>query len=527
GRQLNSFADSEGGALGVSFIGQEGFIGVSVSQVTSLYGIPGEEAEEGFDPRIDLEQRKIQARGEWRPNAMGVQAVRFWFGAADYAHDELERHAHGDEHEDHDEEHGDHAEDHAEDEAEAGFEVGSRFTNREQEGRIEVQHLPTVTSLGELTGAIGVQYLHRKTRGQSFEGESLLEPARTNLLAAFWFEELAVSQTLKFQAATRIEHPSVDGRGWSDFVEGDEHGLWFATAYQGERSFAPISGSLGLVQKLPFDVSGRLMAQYSERAPDAAELFSKGGHHATGTFEVGNPFLSKEKAFTIEAGLAKATGPFRFDATAFHTSYRGFIYRQLTGAECEGAAHGGHYHCEEHEGGDDHGHEAGAEGEHGHSYDLVFFRQRDARFYGVELAAQYDVAPIWNGVWGIDGRYDFVHARFEGGENVPRIPPHRLGGGLYYRDANWFARTGVLQAFDQDRIGLNEIETPGYTLVSAELSYTSVTEGLGGVPQEFTVGLRGENLADDEVLNHASFQRRQDVLLPGANVRLFGSLKFN
>jgi iron complex outermembrane receptor protein len=524
GRQSNSFANSEGGAVGVSFIGDEGFIGVSVSQVTSLYGIPGEEAEEGFDPRIDLEQQKIQARGEWRPNAMGVQAVRFWFGASDYAHDELERHAHEeDEHEDED-----HNEDHAEEDAESEFEIGSRFTNREQEGRLEVQHLPTVTSLGELTGAIGVQYLYRKTRGQSFEGESLLEPARTNSLAAFWFEELAVSRTLKFQAATRIEHTTVDGRGWSDFVEGGQagtHGLWFATPYTGERSFAPLSGSLGLVQKLPFDVSGRLTAQYSERAPDAAELFSKGGHHATSTFEVGNPFLGKEKAFTVEAGLAKASGPFRFDATAFHTSYRGFIYRQLAGAECEGAAHEGHYHCEEHEGGDHDGHEA--EGEHAHAFDLVFFRQRDARFYGVELAAQYDIAPIWNGVWGIDGRYDFVHARFEGSENVPRIPPHRLGGGLYYRDANWFARTGVLHAFDQDEIGLNEIETPGYTLVSAELSYTAVTEGLGRVPQEFTIGVRGENLADDEVLNHASFQRRQDVLLPGASVRLFGTLKFN
>lgn len=521
GRQLNSFANSEGGALGVSLIGNEGFIGMSISQVTSLYGIPGEEAEEGFDPRIDLEQRKIQARGEWRPNAMGVQAVRFWFGASDYAHDELERHGH--EEDDHD-----HDEDHAAEKAAGEFEVGSRFTNREQEGRIEIQHLPTVTSLGELTGAIGVQYLHRKTRGQSFEGESLLEPVRTNSLAAFWFEELAVSRTLKFQAATRIEHTTVDGSGWSDFVEedaGGTHGKWFATPFAGERSFAPLSGSLGLVQKLPFDVSGRLMGQYSERAPDAAELFSKGEHHATSTFEVGNPFLGKEKAFTIEAGLAKATGPFRFDATAFHTSYRGFIYRQLAGVQCEGAAHDGHFDCEEPGGEHEHDHEA--DGEHAHAYDLVFFRQRDARFYGVELAAQYDVAPVWNGVWGIDGRYDFVHARFEGGENVPRIPPHRLGGGLYYRDANWFARTGVLHAFDQDRIGVNEIETPGYTLVSAELSYTSITTGLGGVAQEFTIGVRGENLADDEVLNHASFQRRQDVLLPGANVRLFGTLKFN
>jgi iron complex outermembrane receptor protein len=42
-----------------------------------------------------------------------------------------------------------------------------------------------------------------------------------------------------------------------------------------------------------------------------------------------------------------------------------------------------------------------------------------------------------------------------------------------------------------------------------------------------TIGLKGENLADDEILNHASFKRREDVLLPGASVRLFGSIKLN
>ena len=157
------------------------------------------------------------------------------------------------------------------------------------------------------------------------------------------------------------------------------------------------------------------------------------------------------------------------------------------------------------------------------NFDLVLFQQRDATFYGVELAAQYDVAPIWRGVWGVDGRYDFVNAKFEGGENVPRIPPHRLGGGLYYRDANWFVRAGLLHAFDQNRFGVNEIATPGYTLISAELSYTSEI----GNGTTFTLGLKGENLADDEVLNHASFKRREDVLLPGASVRLFGSIKFN
>ncbi len=524
GRQKNTFADSQGGALGTSLIGTDGFIGITVAHIESLYGIPGEEAEEGADPRIDMEQTKFLARGEWRPRAMGVEAVRVWFGAADYEHDELEKHAaHEDEHE-HEEE--DHAEEHKDgdhdEEAGAGFELGQRFTNREQEGRVEIQHMPTLTGWGELTGAIGIQAVHRQTRGQSFVSESLLEPVRTNSIAAFWFEELAVSDTLKFQAATRIEQTDVDGSGWSDFSQQGEH--FFATGFAGERSFVPVSGSLGLVQRLPYDVAGRLTAQYSERAPDAAELFSKGSHHATGTFEVGNPFLDKEKAFTLEAGLAKARGPLRFDAAAFYTRYRGFIYRQLTGFECEGAEHEGHFDCSAAE--DDHAHEHEEEG-HAHSYDLVFFRQRDARFYGVEVAAQYDVAAIWNGVWGIDGRYDFVNAEFEGGENVPRIPPHRLGGGLYYRDANWFARTGILHAFDQNRVGIEEIATPGYTLVSAELSYTTRFEGVAGLGQEMTIGLRGDNLADDEVLNHASFQRRQDVLLPGASVRLFGTIKLN
>jgi iron complex outermembrane receptor protein len=113
------------------------------------------------------------------------------------------------------------------------------------------------------------------------------------------------------------------------------------------------------------------------------------------------------------------------------------------------------------------------------------------------------------------------------GENVPRIPPHRLGGGLYYRDANWFARAGVLHAFTQDEIGVNEIETPDYTLVSAQLSYTTKLEHGPNWASEMTIGIKGENLADNVVLNHSSFKRREDVLLPGASVRLFGSIKFN
>jgi iron complex outermembrane receptor protein len=485
GTVLNSFVQSEGASVGASLVGTDGFLGVSYTRFASLYGIPGEEAEEGVNPRIDLVQDKVNAKGEWRVRDQGIEAIRFWFGTSDYAHNELAVH---------------------DPENEPGvFELGSRFTNREQEGRVEIQHSPFLTGLGEVSGAVGVHFDNRKTRGESFEGDSLLEPAHTQSVAAFWFEELALTSQLRVQAATRVESTTVDGTGWAD-VSDPAAPVLFA----GERSFAPVSGGLGLLYALPLGMEARLNGQYVERAPDAAELFSKGMHEATGTFEIGNPFLGEEKASTIEAGLKKATGSFRFDASAYHTSYRGFIYRQLTGAtcgtflaDCPPAAPGGE------------------------EFAQVVFQQRDATFYGAELAAQYDIAPVWNGLWGIDGQYDFVRARFEDGENVPRIPPHRLGGGVYYHDASWLARVGVLHAFAQDEFGINEIATPGYTLVSAELSYTTLVSAPDGTKSEVTVGVKGENLADEEVLNSTSFKRREDVLQPGASVRAFGIVKLN
>jgi iron complex outermembrane receptor protein len=478
GRQLNTFVDSDGFAVGGSFVGRDGFVGVSVSRFASLYGIPGEEAAEAR-PRIDLEQVKVLSKGEWRLRDHGIDAIRFWFGASDYAHNEV-----------------------VFEESEGADAIGSRFTNREQEGRIEVQHLPIATGLGQLTGAAGVQIDHRKTVGDSFEGDDLLAPARTRSIAAFWFEELEMTSAFRLQAAARIEQSEVAGIGLLDFSD-----PLAPVTFDGERTFRPVSASLGMLYDLPRGITARLTGQYTERAPEAGELYSKGVHEATETFEIGNPNLAKERAATVEFGLARARGDLRFDASAYYTRFDGFIYRQLTGLKCEDTLDT----CAD---------------DPSLELDQVLFQQRDATFYGVEIAAQYDVAPIWRGVWGIEGQYDFVRARFEDGENVPRIPPHRLGGGLFYRDSAWLARIGMLHAFRQDEIGFNETQTSGYTLLNAELSYTTTLERNGSVVPELTIGLRGENLLDDDVRNHASF-KKDDVLLPGASVRLFGTIRLN
>ena len=68
--------------------------------------------------------------------------------------------------------------------------------------------------------------------------------------------------------------------------------------------------------------------------------------------------------------------------------------------------------------------------------------------------------------------------------------------------------------------------TPGYTLLNAELSYVVAGAGPGILAPTMRIGVKGDNLLDQRVLNSASFKRREGVLEPGANVRLFGSMRF-
>ena len=483
GRQVNSFVDSQGHSLGASFVGRDGFFGVSYTRYESLYGIPGGQNAGTERPRIDMQQDKVLSKGEWRVRDFGIDAIKLWLGYSIYSHNEVVFKT----------------------DADTGIgtdKVGSRFTNREQEGRVEISHLPFGTLLGAVRGSVGVQWGDKRTIGSSFEGgDNLLEPATTNMIAAYVFEELRLSQTLRLQAAGRIERQETKGVGVVDP---------FGEALLANRLavFTPTSSSIGALYDLPLGVVARLTAQHSERAPQAPELFSKGAHEATGTFEIGNPDLKLEKANSIEAGFSRSKAPVRFDVSTFYTRYHDFIFRRLTGQQCDDTL---------------------ASCGTGSELNQLVFGQRDATFYGAELATQIDVLPIGRGTWGFEGQYDFVRAHFSGDVNVPRIPPHRLGGGLFYRDDSWLARVFALHAFRQDTVSsIDPKDTPtnGYTLLNAELSYTWRSASDGQIVPEMTIGLKGNNLLDDDVRNHVSF-KKDEVLQPGRTFKLFGSVKFN
>src|SRR5215212_1200418 len=88
GRQPNSAAQSDGASIGGSYVFHGGFIGAAITQTDSLYHIPGIDGAD-HRTRIDAHQTKFTAKGEYRPDATAIDAVRFWAGATDYHHNEI------------------------------------------------------------------------------------------------------------------------------------------------------------------------------------------------------------------------------------------------------------------------------------------------------------------------------------------------------------------------------------------------------------------------------------------------------
>ncbi len=476
GRQPNSAARAHGQSVGGSYFFDGGFMGVAVSQHRAFYRVPGLESSEE-NARIDLRQTRITSKGEFRPQSTTVEAIRYWLGATDYKHDELA--------------------------TEAGVDgVHQTFTNREWEGRVEVQLSPVSLGWATWRAALGVQGGHQRLTAASEDG-GLFDPNRTRTVAGFLFNEFDFGGGTRAQLAGRIEHVNITGAVPDLYVDPDVN-------IGRNLSFTPKSVSAGLLQDLPLGLVASLTAQYVERAPRAPELLSRGGHHATETFDIGNPNLGIEAARTIEVGLKRATGALRFDASLYHSRYRGFIYRRLTGETC-----------------DHHFDDCTSVGGAGGHLDEAIYSQRNASFTGAEIAAQLDVAALGSGLFGVDAQYDIVRARFDDGSAVPRLPPQRVGGGLWWRNAEWFARVGALHALAQNRVADNETPTAGYTLLKAELSHTIRLKhgaAIGG-PREVTLGVVGDNLLDQEVRNHVSF-RKNEVLLPGRTVRAFATVKF-
>lgn len=282
GTLVNSSADAQGGALGASFMFDNGYLGASYSGYRSNYGTVAEEAV-----RIDMHSDRVDVATEFRDLGPVIERVKARMAYTDYQHQEVEN-----------------------------GEIGTTFRNEGVEGSVELGHTPIKTSLGTIDGVLGVQF--QNTSFDALGEEAFVPSVNTQSKALYLYEELPIEQ-LKLSFGGRMEHAHVDSRDDDKFGVGQKH------------SFTPYSYALGGLYTFNPNWSFATNLSHNERAPSYFELYANGAHIATGEFEIGNMHFDKERSNGIDAQIRWKEGKNSFSVGTYYTRFSSFLGLLNTG----------------------------------------------------------------------------------------------------------------------------------------------------------------------------------------------------
>lgn len=448
-RVEGSYNQTETGSLGVSWVGARGYLGLAYTRQQNEYGLPGhsheyeachphgnhlhcghhgeedehdhdhEHDEHGGTPYVKLDSERWDLRGELLEPFAGFTRARLRASYTDYGHDEIEQN-------------------------EGIDSVGTRFRSKASDARVELEHAP----LGGWRGVLGLQTGRRDFRADG--DEAYVPPTVTTRHAAFLIEEYTLADW-RFEAGLRHE--------WQD-IDVD-------SSTQRDRSHRGNSVSLGAVWNFAPQYSLGMTLSRTQRLPTAEELYARGLHMATSTWERGNPDLKAETANNVDLTLRKLTGPTTFSVSVFHNRIDDYIHARTLDA-----------------------HE---------DFQLIEYAQRDASFTGIEGAIRQQL----DATFGLTLFGDYVRAKLEAGDgdrDLPRIPAHRVGLRLDAKWNAWRAEAEVYRVGRQDDVAEFERETPGYNMVNVGLSYNGRYN-----TTPWQVYVKGNNLGNQLAYAHTSF----------------------
>ncbi len=273
GTVKNSALDSDGVSMGGAFIGARGFVGASVSQLESLYGIPGADGT-----KIDLKQTRYDMAGELDDPFRGFKRLKLRMGYNDYKHAEIE----------------------------GSGEVGTRFKNQGFEGRVELLHAP----IAGWQGALGMQV---QDRNFSAIGEEALVPATKSRSTGLFLVEERNWERWRVEVGGRVERATQTPLDDAD----------------PSRAFNLYSASAGTLWKFTEGYGLGLTATHAQRAPTTEELYTRTGPHtATRTYQTGNNALTKEISDNIDLSLRKTAGAVKWKINVFHNRIGSYIFER-------------------------------------------------------------------------------------------------------------------------------------------------------------------------------------------------------
>ena len=440
----NTFAKGQTVNVGLSWIYDRGFTGISYSNRQDQYGLPGhsheyeschlhglslhcgehdhdEDEHDDHDhdhaheagPWIDLKSERYDVRTELDDPFAGFKKLRAQASYTDYQHDEIEEDT-----------------------------ISTRFKNKGYDGRLELVHNP----LGAWEGVIGTQYGQQKL--ELTGEEAFLAPNTTKKWSVFALEHAQLND-VHVELAARVDQQKID---IDDSSKKDFDGSAFSVSGAANWEFAP-------------NYKLSLVTSHQERLPLAQELYADGGHFATNTYELGNDQLSKEKSNNVELGFHYDDNTFDYHVHVYHNWFDDYIYAQTLDRYKD--------------------------------FRLVQYAQDKAKFYGAEAEAGYQISPIYKlSVFG-----DYVRGKIDN-DNAPRVPAGRLGTKLNADfDDHWSGSAEYYHVFQQDKIAAYETDSQSYNMLNLGVAYSGNYSNVS----DYRVFLNANNLLDDQVYQHASF----------------------
>jgi iron complex outermembrane recepter protein len=501
GTLANSHVNTDEFFVGATRFLSSGWLGGAASRFRTNYGLGLEVSEEvvGVAPdgslliareledrvTIDLDQKRLDLRGELVGGLGFVESLSWRGGVADYEHRELE-----------------------------DGEEATVFRNRGFEGRIEAAHRP----LGELNGAFGLELSQSKFEATG--DEAFLRPTETWKVGLFGLEEWEL-EPLTWQLGARVDYHTISPERYDRDDLGQQE-----PALDRYRQFG-YSGALGVVWDFAPQWQTGWTASYTERLLHAQELYADGPHVGTFAYErsdqVDGGDFSKERAFGLDMVVRRTAGAVTAELSGFAQLFPRFVNLRRTGELAFGNQDGTFTIMEREQ-----VNEAFLEDREGRQEENEFlqvtrYQLSRALFLGAEaevtfhLLDQHQEGPTLDWTWQAD--WVWTEDRKEG-DALPRIPPLRFGMDLAYENRGFYLVLDGRHSMRQSRTARFEEESPSYTLVGLGAGRSWVVDGV-----EWSTFVRLANLLDEEVRPHTSFVR-DFAPLPGRNVTAGLSLAF-
>lgn len=443
GTLANSATRTQNGSFGASYILNNGFVGIGLNRFQSEYGIPSPDAT-----TINLKRDRAELQGELN-NVIGLERIRFSAVNNNYQHAEIE----------------------------SSGDIGTVFRNRSTSARFDLQTRP-------ISG-------WRTVIGADFE---------QGKFAAVGTETIVPQTDTKHQALFAVTERTL-GPGRVEIgarIEQVQHtpGAGTELLAPPRRSFLLGNGSIAYQYVLTPNSAITASFSHAERAPAIEELYSKGAHIATLTYDLGNAQLAKERSQNFDLSYKLHSNAWSARASVYRNTIKNFIYGASVDENGDGVAD-----------------RVNINGENAPGAELLKreFKNVNARLTGAELSLAY--APAL-GV-GFTSMADTVRGTITGtdGGNLPRISPSRIGSKLTWRTGNWYAEGGATHVFKQNRTAAFETTTAGFTRIDASLRYRWAY----AANRSADIYVLGKNLSNRDMRVHTSFLK-DFAPLPGRSV---------